>query len=1791
MNKLQLTIVGLLCFVTGYSQVLLSEDFSTATGTTPPSGWTNNDLNSSGEIWEFNNPGTRTLNAPISSPAAIFDSDNYGSGSAEDATLESPAFDASSGTIVLTFDHYFRSYFGSGYAVEVFDGTDWDTIISGSSSTSDPQAEYLDITTLTGGSTAAKIRFHWTGDWAYYWIVDNITISAVSCLSPSTLGATNLATTAADLYWTTGGASDWNVEYGLSGFAQGGGTLVNATNDTTAIIGLTANTAYEFYVRDSCGVGNVSAWAGPFAFTTAATPLVLPYNNDFETTLTDFTNGAGNTDNWVIDTAASSGSSSIKNAYSASANNTLVLPNPIDLSVYPNALLTFDQIAKTEGTYDECYVEYSTDGGLTWLEIPASNYIGSSVDYASNEYFHEDSYSDWGTTDITPTNAWWKTEVFSFTGLSTGLILIRFNLESDGSAQREGWYIDNLSIVNPSCVIPTALGVDNVTATSADLFWTTGGASDWNIEYGPTGFTLGGGTKINVTNDTITITGLSANNAYEFYVRDSCGAGDVSLWEGPFAFTTPCASQLSGTYTIDAASPAGGTNYNSFAQAAAELRDCGVSGAVTFNIAAGTYTENLYLTEILGASSTNTITFDGADSALVTLTYSSSDDTATVYLNGADYISVKNMTIENTSSGDGWGVLLQNSANYNTIDSCHVKMPITTTTDIIGIVATSSLSSETGTGDNTNNLTVSNCLISGAETGVHLEGGTSNGTHNTGNSIINSVFRNQDDHAIEVDGQTGLNVSGNDIDNLNNSAGDGIYLVDVDDIEVSGNQVIAPDYGIYINDANDGQTPTVNSMVVNNMVISSADNGLYLNDIEYVEVYHNTVVGEPAFLVNDQTNTLIIKNNVFYSTADYALEFLDTLNTTDVIDYNLYYSGAGDAFEILTTVYTDLPAWQAANATLNVSSIDGDPIFLNIASDLHLVGTLANNAADPITGITVDIDGDVRSSTTPDIGADEFTPASCLPSSAGVAGNITSTSADLSWTAGGGSTFNIEYGLSGYTQGAGTQVTGVTNPYPLTGLSGNTTYDFYIQDDCGTNGTSPWVGPFSFTTLCPVYSAPFLETFTGTTTPACWAQSATSGGPWVFTGTPDFGNTYAMPDHTSGVTNNYAWVDQSSTDAGVILEGPVVDVSTLTTPTLSYWIVSHNNTSSVTDFNILYAEAWDGTAWVAVDSVEGDYGLQWVEFTADLSPYVFNTDQVQVRFRVESGGDTDDYDNDILLDDVGIIEAPTCFVPSALGTDTTSATTADIYWTTGGSSDWNVEYDLAGFVPGTGTAVNSTNDTLSVTGLTSNLLYEFYVRDSCAVGDVSGWAGPFKFHSTITPCDDFEIYTVGIVDSQSAFINGWAGAGGDAEISTAYASSGSNSLKIHESGPLAFSDVVAEVGVYNSGSWKLAFDFYVPSGNYGYYNILHDYQGGGTNVWATEIYLEMGGTATVMEGTNGSDTIGNYSFNMGAWNTVEHIIDLDNDTAYLVVNGVTTNVGWQFSLGSTNFGDQFNAVNFYSTAPTGQTFMMYVDDFCITPHTVPCNNTAGLDSAATVCATNATVDLSNYLRSADPMGTWVDMDATGALAGTTFDATAVTAGNSYDFSYFVTAAGCPDDTATITINVSVLPDAGAGATDTICDSLTTVDLTVLLDAGATSGGTWMDVSGSGALSGAIFNPSAVAAGSTYTFRYMVTDSCGADSADFALHVKDCGIGIREFSKGSVAVYPNPGNGIFYVENLGNGSQTFKVEVFTVDGKLLMTRNYNGSNKGSLELGRFASGVYYLKVVTDDFVELHPVMKE
>jgi len=116
----------------------------------------------------------------------------------------------------------------------------------------------------------------------------------------------------------------------------------------------------------------------------------------------------------------------------------------------------------------------------------------------------------------------------------------------------------------------------------------------------------------------------------------------------------------------------------------------------------------------------------------------------------------------------------------------------------------------------------------------------------------------------------------------------------------------------------------------------------------------------------------------------------------------------------------------------------------------------------------------------------------CAVPSGLTATSITTTSASLGWT----STavlWDVEWNTAGFSPtGTPTQTTS-DNPYLLTNLTANTSYEYYVRAKCGVD-SSAWVGPFSFTTNtiapCPT---PTLLTATNITTTSAsleWTSTA-----------------------------------------------------------------------------------------------------------------------------------------------------------------------------------------------------------------------------------------------------------------------------------------------------------------------------------------------------------------------------------------------------------------------------------------------------------------------------------------------------------------------------------------------------------------------------------------------------------------------------------------------------------------------------------------------------------------------------
>ena len=95
------------------------------------------------------------------------------------------------------------------------------------------------------------------------------------------------------------------------------------------------------------------------------------------------------------------------------------------------------------------------------------------------------------------------------------------------------------SIAQQPCYNPTAITISNTTSSASDISWTAGGTETaWDIEYGPSGFSLGSGTTDAVTINSYNLVGLNSATSYDVYVRADCGSGSLSNWEGPYNFLT-----------------------------------------------------------------------------------------------------------------------------------------------------------------------------------------------------------------------------------------------------------------------------------------------------------------------------------------------------------------------------------------------------------------------------------------------------------------------------------------------------------------------------------------------------------------------------------------------------------------------------------------------------------------------------------------------------------------------------------------------------------------------------------------------------------------------------------------------------------------------------------------------------------------------------------------------------------------------------------------------------------------------------------------------------------------------------------------------------------------------------------------------------------------------------------------------------------------------------------------------------------------------------------------------------
>ena len=288
-------------------------------------------------------------------------------------------------------------------------------------------------------------------------------------------------------------------------------------------------------------------------------------------------------------------------------------------------------------------------------------------------------------------------------------------------------------------------------------------------------------------------------------------------------------------------------------------------------------------------------------------------------------------------------------------------------------------------------------------------------------------------------------------------------------------------YGIYLSYANFPSTAP--GIIENNMIASSGTGsiyGIYPYHCSNAVFQHNSVnvtggsstAGRACYL-NKSTSTSyftpggnIIKNNIFVNVGGgYAFEASSSASSGYYTgDYNNFYASSSTPFGSGSST---LSAWQTASSQ-DANSVWGDPLFTS-DNDLHVQGSSPNNAGTAL-GVLTDIDGDTRSTTTPDMGADEYAPLTCFGVSGLGAANISDVSFDATWSSNNSTTIGsqVRYRETG-TTGAYMVLTGSAGMATVTGLMAFTSYDYSVREICSLGDTCSWSADATVVTAaCPL---------------------------------------------------------------------------------------------------------------------------------------------------------------------------------------------------------------------------------------------------------------------------------------------------------------------------------------------------------------------------------------------------------------------------------------------------------------------------------------------------------------------------------------------------------------------------------------------------------------------------------------------------------------------------------------------------------------------------------------------------
>jgi PKD repeat protein len=1182
------------------------------------------------------------------------------------------------------------------------------------------------------------------------------------CPFPTSVNVTQRTASTLTVDWIGAVNGNFQIRWAIGATGLNTAPVVNVNTKPFTITGLNQNTTYAIQVRDSCGPGNNFSFWSVSANGTTLCEVNAPFLTNFDGAawnLPTFGNQNGsinvcwnrdlapNTRIWrvgppgfVFNSGATNDHTTgngqymfVDNVGFTTGSVSTNLESPIyNLNPISNPQLVFwYHMFGTD--IEDLNVYISTDGGSTYtLETTISGQQQTS------------------TTDA------WKERVVDLSAYANQRIRIKFEAFESTAGFNNAICIDDVQLrAAPSCPRPQSLNLISLGSTSATVGFTSGGASNWNLQIGPTGFTLGSGTISNSSVNPATLSGLTPNTSYDVYVRDSCGPGDVSVWEGPLTFTTACAPLVAPfTENFDGNTFNPGPGFND----QGTINNCWSrslgnnyfwkAGPPTFTPTnTGPSGDNTsgnggyMFMESNGFSSQ--IETDDLESPLIDLSPLTAPElTFFTHMFGADISALRvfvdagnGYVLVNTQTGQqqnsktaSWKEVIVDLGTYAN-DTVRIKWEgERSATGFDGDIAIDDVSiAEAPSCPKPQNVAV-NGVGTNSATLSWTSGGATNWQFSFGVGTINPA----NGTIVSVNSNPGT---------LSGLSPNTSYQVFVRDSCAPGDVSAWSSPITFTTRCLPASAPYTQNFDASGFTLGN------FNTLGNFDACYSRPTGsnyEWSVADDDNFSTFtgpsadhttgsgqyLLSTNLFSgglaqsSEAIFSTELID-LSPLNVPEMAFWYHMYGNQIDSLA-VYLDngtsttrvfgisgqqqtanTAAWQ--EATVNISAFANDTISVEFRA------YRANNFAQA------------------EIAIDDFSiyeqPSCPKPSNLALSGS-SSNSITLSWTTGGSANWQIEYGPAGFTKGTGTVVGVSTNPYTITGLSPATAYDVYVQDSCAPGDVSFWVGPVTGRTACAPVAAPLLETFDGSVfTPGlffndpgsldpCWSRSDSTGYLWrpesglssVFNSGPNADNTTGSGQYILSLLRGSGFNSNTSTQ----LTSLEIDLSTLVNPELRFFNYRFGGA-----IDQLEVEIWDGTTWTTELTLNGQLQTQntdpWEEQIVSLASYT--NDTIQVRFTAERPSGFNQ-DIAIAIDDFEIRQTPTCPKPTALTATASNSNSITLSWTSGGATNWQVFYRPAGSSTPF-TQVNTSTNPFTITGLNASTTYEIEVKDSCGVNDIS----------------------------------------------------------------------------------------------------------------------------------------------------------------------------------------------------------------------------------------------------------------------------------------------------------------------------------------------------------------------------------------------------------------------------------------------------------------------------------------